>query len=221
MRTHGTWRLIAVIATAVVVGAVAASASASAATWTGSAHGKLVRSDGRLVSGGTSWSGDFWFTTTRRGEVRGFAVVACEPLVDVSGLNSALGYVRGIGGAALGMLGPFGSGVSTVALGQIVGAGVSFGSSEAIRRAPLTGRLNGRELVLDWKKPKGIPYDINLVLASGAKKIGGGTVSLRSAFQGTGKLMGGRAAVHSSEKRSTPGGIVQSVGSYWIATRVR
>jgi hypothetical protein len=218
MRMHGTWRVIAVTATVVAFGAVAASASA--ATWTGHAHGKLVRSDGRLVSGGTSWSGDFSFTTTRRGEVRGFAVVAYEPFVDVSGLNAALGYVRGIGGAALGVLGPFGSAVSTVALGQIVGAGVSFSSSEAIRRGALTGRLDGRQLTLDWKKPKGIPYDINLVLASGAKKIGGGTVSIRSPFRGAGKLMGRRAAVHSSETRTTSGGIAQSVGAYWFATRV-
>jgi hypothetical protein len=111
-------------------------------------HGKLVRSDDRLVSGGTSWSGDFWLTSTRRGDVRGYAVVAYEPRVDVSGLNSALGYVRGIGSTALGMLGHFGSGASTVVLGQIVGAGVSFGSSEAIRRGPLTGSLDGRQLML-------------------------------------------------------------------------
>lgn len=212
-------RAIAVIAAVIAFGA-AATATASAATWTGHVHGKLLRSD-RLISGGTSWNGDFWFTTNRRGAVRGFAVVAYEPVVDVSGFTAAIGYVRAIGGTALGLLGPFGSAASGAVLGQIVGAGVSFRSTEAIRRGPLTGQLDGRRLALHWnERLRGIPYDINFVLASGTRKIGSGTASLRSPFQGAGRLMRGRAAVHSSEARSTPGGLAQSVGSYWIATRV-
>jgi hypothetical protein len=82
-----------------------------------------------------------------------------------SRFTAAIGYVRAIGGTALGLLGP-------------------FGSTEAIRRGPLTGQLDGRRLALHWnERLRGIPYDINFVLASGTRKIGSGTASLvRSAL---------------------------------------
>ena len=126
---HKRRAAIAVVAMACAVGALAAT-TASAATWTGTARGKIQRSN-RLVSGGTSWHGNFWFTTDRAGAVRGHAVVAYEPFVDVSGLTNAIGYVKTVGSTAVGLLGPFGAAASGAVLGQIVGAGVSFKSTMA------------------------------------------------------------------------------------------
>jgi hypothetical protein len=208
---------IGLIALLCTTGAFATTASA--ATWTGTAHGKLLRSN-RLVSGGTNWRGTFWFKTSRSGAVRGHAVVAYEPVVDVAGLNNAIGYVKTVGSTALGLLGPFGSAASGAVLGQVVGAGVSFKSAMAVREGPLEGRLKGDELTLDWKKAlSGIPYDVNFVLASGTEKIGEGQAALRSPFTGAAKLVDRRDAVFTSEKSSASDGVNELVGSYWVAHR--
>jgi hypothetical protein len=217
MGMHGRRALAAVVVAC--VGAGATTTTASADTWTGSTHGKVLRSN-RLVSGGASWHGDFWFTTDRRGGVHGFAVVAYEPVVDVSGITNAIGYIRSFTGTALGLLGPYGAAVSGAGLSQIVGASVTFKQGAAIRRGPLTGELSGRRLTLRWKKPAGVPYDINFVLATGSKKIGGGKAGLRNPFGTTGDRLDRRGAVYSSQRRSNDDGVTESFGSYWIATRV-
>jgi hypothetical protein len=198
----------------------AAATTASAATWTGTAQGKMLRSN-RLVSGGTSWRGSLWFTTTRSGAVRGYAVVAYEPVVDVSGLTNAIGYVKTVGSTAVGLLGPFGSAASGAVLGQIVGANVSFKSALAIRRGPLSGRLDGRRLRLRWDtKLRGIGYDIQLVLASGTENIGKGEAALQSPFQGAADLVDGRNAVYAHEPNPKGGAVKELMGSYWTANRV-
>lgn len=219
MSTHLRRAVGIFLVAALCAGAFAATASA--ARWTGSAHGKLLRSN-RLVSGGTSWRGNFWFTTSRSGAVRGHAVVAYEPVVDVAGLTNAIGYVKTVGSTAVGLLGPFGAAASGAVLGQVVGASVTFKSALAIRRGPLTGQLSGDRLRLRWnEKLRGIPYDINFVLASGTKKIGGGEAALRSPFRGAAQLVDGGAAVQASEpKPSSDGDVTEMSGSYWVAQRV-
>ena len=205
------------------VGLVCALAAmpASAATWHGTAHGKIKRSS-RLVEGGTTWQGDFWFTTNRRGDVRGQAIVAYEPSVDVGGITNAIVYIRDVTSAALGMLGPWGEVAAGAGLTQIVGANVSFDSAMAIRRGALTGTLEHGRLNLDWhSKLPGIPYDIAFQLVSGTKRIGGARATLRSPFRGAGRLMGRQTAVFSDESHSSEGDVEQSVGSYWVAHRVR
>jgi hypothetical protein len=208
-----------------VVGALCAIAAggagmASAAEWSGTTHGKIVR-ENRLVAGGTNWRGSFWFDVNRRGSVRGYAVVAYEPVVDTGGITNAIGYVRDIGQTALGILGPFGDAAGGAVLGQIVGAGVSFKKAVAIRRGPLRGELKGRRLDLQWDANlSGIGYDIEFVMASGKKRIGGGRAALRSPFQGAGSLVGRGAAVRSFERESTADGTDEKVGSYWEAHRV-
>jgi hypothetical protein len=210
---------IAVIGLLSAVSAFAA-ASASAETWTGSAHGKIVRSN-RLVNSGTTWRGHFWFRTNGNGAARGRAVVGYEPSVDASGLNSAIAYVKSAAGTALGLLGPFSSAASGVGLARIVGVGASFGSAMAVRRGPLSGRLKGDRLTLRWDtKLAGIPYDINLQLVSGSKRIGGGRATLQSPFTGPADLFDGRDAVYTSESRSTDGGVTQTIGSYRVAHRI-
>jgi hypothetical protein len=207
-----------------VIGALCAlggsAATASGATWTGETHGKLERSS-RLVSGGTTWHGSFSFTTDRRGAVRGQAVIAYEPRLDLSGLNNAIGYIRSYVGTTLSVLGPFGSAISGVGLSQILGASVSFRSAMAIRRGTLTGSLRKGRLTLRMNgKLPGIPYDTNLVLATaGSKRIDGGRAGIRSPFTGAGDVVGRRMAVHSSENRSKDGGVTEQVGSYWMAHR--
>lgn len=211
---------IAVIGTLCAVAAIAVT-PATAATWTGSAHGKILRSS-RLVSGGTSWHGTFWFRTDRHGTVRGQAVVGYEPSVDVSGLNNAIAYVKSVANAGLGILGPFGTAAAGAGLGQIVGTSVSFHEPMAIRRGRLSGELHGRRLALHWDaRLRGIPYDILFQLASATKQIGRGTAALRSPFDGAAQLVYRSHAVASSESRSQSGDVTQLVGSYWVAHRTR
>jgi hypothetical protein len=204
-----------------VLCAVFGAADASAATWTGEAHGKVLRST-RLVTGGTNWRGSLWFKTNRDGAVHGYAVVAYEPVVDVGGLNNAIGYVKTVGSTAVGLLGPFGSAASGAVLGQVVGAGVSFKSALAIRRGPLTGRLKGNKLTLRWKAElPGIPYDVNFVLASGTERIGGGEAALGDPFESEAQRVGRGAVVSTSESSTQPeGGVTRLSGSYWAAHRV-
>jgi hypothetical protein len=198
-----------------------AATSASAATWRGTAHGKIERSS-RLVEGGTTWQGDFWFKTNRRGDVRGHAIVAYEPSVEVDGITNAIVYIRDVTSAALGMLGPWGEVAAGAGLTQIVGAKVSFESALAVRRGALTGKLEDGRLNLDWQaKLPGIPYDIEFQLVSATERIGGGRATLRTPFSGAGRLVGRRTAVFSDESRSNEGDVEQLVGSYWVAHRVR
>jgi hypothetical protein len=222
MSVHGRRRRsLAIAAVSVLCAAIFVGATtASAATWTGTAHGKILRAN-RLVSGGTTWRGNFWFTTSPSGAVRGHAVIAYEPVVDVAGLTNAIGYVRTVGSTAVGLLGPFGAAAGGAVLGQIVGAGVSFKSAMAVRRGPLRGQFTGSRLKLRWNaKLEGIPYDINFVLASGTERIGGGKAALRSPFQGAADMVDRRVAVYASEKPpKSSGGVTEMVGSYWIATR--
>ena len=219
MGLHGARRASA----AAVIGALCAlggsAATASAATWTGETHGKLERSS-RLASGGSSWHGSFWFTTDRRGGVRGQAVIAYEPRLELTGLNNAIGYIRSYAGTALGLLGPYGSAISGAGLSQIVGAGVSFRSAMAIRRGTLSGSLRKGRLTLRMNgKLPGIPYDVNLILATGSRRIDGGRAGIRDPFSGAGDVVGGRTAVRTFENRSKDGGVTEQVGSYWVAHR--
>jgi hypothetical protein len=213
-------RATIVIALFCVLAGLTAS-TASAATWRGTAHGKIVRST-RLVSGGTTWQGNFWFKVNRVGRVRGHAVVGYQPNVDVAGLNNAIGYVKTVAGTAIGLLGPFGSAASAAGLGQIVGASVSFNESMAVRRGDLTGRLHAGKLTLRWDSElKGIPYDISFQLVSGSERIGGGSAPLSSPFTGDAKLVSRADAVYSDEDHSTSDGVKEVSGSYWVAHRVR
>jgi hypothetical protein len=198
-----------------------AATPASAATWRGTAHGKFERSS-RLVEGGTTWQGDFWFETNRRGDVRGHAIVAYEPSVQVDGITNAIVYIRDVTSAAMGMLGPWGEVAAGAGLTQIVGANVSFDSAMAVRQGDLTGKLQHGRLNLDWhSKLPGIPYNIEFQLVSATKRVGGGRAALRSPFSGAGRLMGRRTAVFSDESHSSEGDVEQTVGSYWVAHRVR
>jgi hypothetical protein len=220
MRHGKTAGAVIVTALACTIAGTAAT-TASADTWAGTTHGKVLRST-KLVSGGSSWRGNFWFTIDRGGRVHGYAVVAYEPVVDVAGLTNAIGYVRTVGSTALGLLGPFGSAAAGAGLGQIVGAGVSFKEAMAIRRGKLTGRLDTAKgkLTLDWKQPSAIRYDINLVLASGTERIGGGFAQLRSRYHGSGRRIGRGAFVFADEDNSTSDGVKETIGSYWAANRV-
>jgi hypothetical protein len=205
--------------------AVLSAGRASAASWSGTAHGKIERST-RLVSGGTSWQGNFWFTTGRGGTVRGHAVVGYEPSVNVSGLNNAIAYAKAVVSGALGavgglgVLGSFASQIGTQSLGLIVGAGVSFKQAMAVREGPLTGRLSGGRLSLRWKRPSGIPYDISLQYVGTSERIGGGTAALPSPFKGAAQVTNGRHAVSVSQPQPSTGGVTETNGSYWVANRV-
>lgn len=211
-------------ALAVIAGlglAGAHSATATAATWTGETHGNRERTS-RLVSGTVSWQGSFTFTTDKRGQVDGQAVIAYTPRIDVSGLNNAVGYIRSYVGASLGLLGPFGGAVSNVGLNQIIGASVGFDPAMAIRRVKLTGSLDGGRLTLrSVGKPAGVRYTTKLVLASGSKQIQSDRSSLPIALQDTGSVDGGRVAIATSQDESRNDGVKQQVSSYWMATRVR
>jgi hypothetical protein len=203
------------------VGALAAT-PASAATWTGTTHGKFLRSDS-LLSGGTSWRGSFWFTTDREGRVRGRAVVGYEPSVDVTGLNAAITYIRDITTVPISALAaPFGAAITAVGPGQIVGTSVSFRESMAVRRGRISGLLRGGRLNLRWNGSLAdIPYDINFRLATeGTQKIGDGTLGLPDPFPKAADVIGRRHAESSSQSESKPEGVTQRVGSYWVAHRL-
>jgi hypothetical protein len=197
-------------------------AAAHAATWIGTTHGKITRSN-KWVSGTSTWHGDFWLETGRGGTVRGEAVIGYEPAIDVSGLNNVITYLKTEVGAIVDpLLGPFAPAVGAIGLNQIVGVSVSFNESMAVRRGTLTGTLHGGRLSLTWgARIKGIPYNITFDLISGTKPIGGGNAPLHNPFLGAGRIGGPGHAVSTSESRSTSGGVTQTVGSYWVANRVR
>lgn len=198
----------------------AGPAPASAATWSGTAEGKLVRSNS-LISGGTAWHGNFWFHTGAGGAVHGYAVMAYEPTVDVTGLNGALTYIKSYASAAAGLLGIFGTAVNTLGINQIVNVSVSFSSPFAVRRGPLTGSLQHGRLTLRWNgRLAPIPYGIDFRLVSATKQIGKGSAVLRSPFQSGGALVdSGDAVAVSQPKPSNSGGIKEVSGAYWVAHR--
>jgi hypothetical protein len=207
---------------ALIVTVLAIPATAHAATWIGTTHGKITRSN-RWVSGTTTWHGDFWFQTGRRGAVHGEAVIGYEPAIDVSGLNNVINYIKTEVGAAVGpLLGPCAPVVGAIGLDQIVGVSVSFNESLAVRRGSLTGTLHGGRLSLSWSaRIKGIPYNITFELISGSKPIGGGNAALHDPFSAVGRLDGAGHAVSTSESHSNDNGVAQQTGSYWVAHRLR
>lgn len=199
--------------------------SASAATWAGETHGKLHRSN-RLAAGGASWHGSFWFRAGRDGRVRGEAVVAYEPELDLTGATNAVGYIRDRLSDGLGLIpgvfGEFATPIGKAGLGSIVGFDTSFRSAEAIRRGPLTGRLDNGRLTLRWlTKVRGVPYTVRFVVTGGlGQTVSSGTSALPSPFTGSARVIGGSFAVRSAESRSSKGDTSERKGSYWAAHRV-
>jgi hypothetical protein len=207
-------------AAAVAVGALATSGDASAALWTGTTQGKFERSS-RFVKGAIDWRGNLWFRTDRRGNARGYAVVTYHPDSSVDGLNDAVGYVRDVAGAGIGALGDFAGVVGQAALGQIIGADVSFESAAAVRQGPLVGRVENGRVNLRWQADlKPIGYDIELLVVEGSQKIGGGTLRLRDPFDGTAKRVAPRGVVAETDTSSESRGVTEQRGSFWMASRV-
>jgi hypothetical protein len=205
---------------AMAIWTLAASARAEAALWTGSTQGNFERSS-RFVEAALDWRGSFWFKTDRRGNVRGYAVVTYHPESNVDGLNDAVGYVRDVAGAGLGVLGDFAGVVGQAALGQIIGADVSFKSAAAVRQGPLTGRVSNGRVNLQWHaKLKPIRYDIELLVVEGSQRIGGGTFRLRNPFNGTGRRVAQRGVVSPTETSDESRGVTEQRGSFWLAHRV-
>jgi hypothetical protein len=212
---------VAACAAAVAIWALAGAGNAPAALWTGSTQGKFERSS-RLVDGAIDWRGNFWFRTDRHGNARGYAVVAFEPDSSVDGLNDAIGYVRDVAGAGLGVLGDFAGVAGQAALGQIIGADVSFKSTAAVRKGPLVGRVANGRVSLRWQaKLAPIPYDIELVVVEGSQRIGGGSFKLRNPFSGTGRTVAPRGVVYSTDtSHDSSGGVTEQRGGFWVANRV-
>jgi hypothetical protein len=212
--------LLGVCAAAVTIWALAASQVATAALWTGTTQGTFERSS-RFVEGAVDWRGSFWFETDRRGNARGYAVVAYRPDSSVDGLNDAVGYVRDVAGAGIGALGDFAGVVGQAALGQIIGADVSFESAAAVRRGPLTGRVDNGRVNLRWQAELDpIPYDIDLLVVEGSQRIGGGTLKLRDPFEGTARRVAPRGVVASTDTNHEANGVTEQLGSFWLANRV-
>ncbi|MET0768826.1 MAG: hypothetical protein ABW081_02880 [Solirubrobacteraceae bacterium] len=209
---------IAVMA-AVVAGLCAGEAQA-ATRWAGETHGSVHRSN-RLAAGGSSWDGSFSFRVLRDGTVRGHAVVAYTPAIDLGGAHQALNMIRDIAGLPVSLL-PYGFGglVSTIGVPSIVGFGVDFDAATAVRRGRLTGRLENGRLLLRWPgKLKGVPYELTAIKKVGQEKISAGTAGLYDPFKGAARNRAG-FAVHETQTRSTSDGVTERVGSYWAAHRV-
>jgi hypothetical protein len=209
---------VAVMA-AVLAGLCAGEAQA-ATRWAGETHGSVHRAN-RLASGGVSWDGSFWFRAARDGTIRGQAVVAYEPTIDLGGAHTALGYIRDIGGAAASLL-PYGFGtvLGTVGVTQLVGFSVDFKTATAIRRGRLTGRIAGDQVLLRWPgKLKGVPYDLTAIEKAGQDTFASGTAALHDPFKGLAGIKGG-FAVHTSQSSSSDDGTSEKIGSYWAAHRV-
>lgn len=203
-----------------MIWALASSEGASAALWTGTAQGKFERST-RLVKAAIDWRGSFWFRTDRRGNARGYAVVTYQPDSNVDGLNDAVGYVRDVAGAGAGALGPFGGLVGQLAVGQIIGAEVSFKTAGAIRQGPLIGRVENGRVSLRWQaKLSPIRYEIELLLVEGSQEIGGGTLRLRDPFIGTAQRVAPRGVVFVTDTSDEARGLTEQRGSFWSAQRV-
>lgn len=208
----------AVAVTLVVI--LASAAPATAATWIGTVHGRIVRAN-NLLSGGTTWHGDFSLSVGAGGAVTGYAIVGYVPEIDTSGLNNALNYVKTVIGAGYGLLGVFAGPISAVELGTIEGVGVSFGEAMAIRQGSLSGHLDGGSLALRWHfDQRGIPYNILLQVVSGDKSIGTGSASLHNPFDDSGVRVQPNTFVYSREESTSSGGIDQLISTYWIAHRV-
>jgi hypothetical protein len=213
-------RLLAVCVGAAAIWALATSDGASAALWTGTAQGKFERSS-RFVKAAVDWRGSFWFRTDRRGNARGYAVVSYHPESNVDGLNDAVGYVRDVAGAGIGALGPFAGAVGQAAVGQVIGADVSFKSAAAVRRGPLVGHVADGRASLRWQaKLEPIAYDIELLIVEGSQRIGGGRLRLRNPFDGTAQRVAPRGVVFATDTSTESRGVKEQRGSFWVATRV-
>jgi hypothetical protein len=213
-------RLFAACAAVATIWALGTSDRAFAALWTGAAQGKFERSS-RFVKAAIDWRGNFWFKTDRRGNVRGYAVVTYLPDSNVDGLNDAVGYVRDVAGAGIGALGPFAGVVGQAAVGQIIGADVSFKSAAAVRQGPLTGRVSNGRVSLNWHaKLTPIRYDIELLVVEGSQPIGAGTLRLRDPFNGTAKRVAQRGVVASTDTSHESRGVTEQRGGFWFANRV-
>jgi hypothetical protein len=213
-------RFVCACAAAVTIWTLATSGPASAALWTGTTQGKFERSS-RFVEAAVDWRGSFWFKTDRHGDARGYAVVTYLPDSSVDGLNDAVGYVRDVAGAGIGALGPFAGVVGQAAVGQIIGADVSFGSAGAVRQGPLVGRVTDGRVSLNWQaKLKPIPYDIELLVVEGSERIGGGTLRLRDPFNGTARRVAPRGVVFSTDTSHESSGVTEQRGGFWVANRV-
>jgi hypothetical protein len=209
---------VAVLAAATV--ALGAGEARAATRWAGETHGSVHRSN-RLASGGASWNGSFWFRVLRNGTVKGEAVVAYTPAIDLGGAHQALNMIRDIAGLPLSLL-PYGFGglVSTIGVPSIVGFSVDFGAATAIRRGRLTGSLDDGRLTLRWPgKLEGVPYDLTAIKKVGQEKISSGTAGLHDPFEGGARNRDG-FAVHETQSRSTSDGVTERVGTYWAAHRV-
>jgi hypothetical protein len=204
---------------AAVIAGLGAS-EAQAARWAGETHGTLYRSN-RLAAGGHSWEGSFTFTTRADGSVRGYAVVVYTPTLDLSGTDNALGFVRDVVPAAFGLFGPFEGAVAQAGVTSILGFDVAFKRATVIRRGPLTGRAGNGRVTLNWPgKLAGIPYDVNMVIPGGEKKISSGSAALRNPFKGSGRVEARGFVVRSAQARSNSEGTAESSASYWAAHRV-
>ena len=86
----------------------------------------------------------------------------------------------------------------------------------------MTGQLDNGRLTLRWPdKVRGVHYTVDLVMAAGANaKVTSGTAGPVNPFKGSGRVIGGRFAVRSSETRSSDDGTAGRLGTYWAAHRV-
>ncbi|MGH9214525.1 MAG: hypothetical protein ACRD2C_28230 [Acidimicrobiales bacterium] len=89
---------------------IAASADADpgqpVGSWTGTINSAAFRGSAFLNASYAS-RGDFWFTIDEDLQVDGYAVVTYTPNLNVDGLNAALGTIRSLGSAAVGVVLPF------------------------------------------------------------------------------------------------------------------
>jgi hypothetical protein len=139
----------------------------------------------------------------------------------VDGLNDAVGYVRDVAGAGVGVLGDFAGVVGQAALGQIIGADLSFKSAAAVRKGPLVGRVADGRVDLRWQAElKPIPYDIELLTVEGSHAIGDGTLKLRNPFAGSAQRVAPRGVVWSTDTSHASRGVTEQHGGYWLANRV-
>lgn len=112
-------------------------------------------------------------------------------------------------------------GARQAALGQIIGADVSFKSAAGVRQGPLIGRVANGRVSLHWQaKLEPIPYDIELLVVEGSRRIGGGRLRLRNPFDGTAQRVAPRGVVFSTDTSHESRGVTEQRGSFWLANRV-
>lgn len=209
-------KVLALVAGMLALGAAQAEA---ATRWSGETHGSVHRSN-RLAAGGSSWDGSFWFRIARDGTIKGEAVVAYKPEIDLGGANQALNLIRDVVGVPVSML-PFGFGaaIDKIGLPATIGFSVGFRDATAIRRGRLTGRLAGGRILLRWPQAvKGVPYELTAITKTGSESISTGTADLYDPFKGAARNRNG-FAVHETQTRST-GDVDERIGAYWAAHRI-